>query len=79
MLEESEENFRIFAYGDYVPRGRGAFIRSGMQCGAVIKGPGTIANFIGGVSAGGGFGDVLIYDLTLKGNQVGIGIEARMP
>jgi parallel beta-helix repeat protein len=62
-------------------RGSGASI--GVQVGPVangviIKGPGTIANFATGIGAGGGFGDILIYDLTIRGTQSGIGI-GRQP
>ena len=47
--------------------------------GVTIKGPGKIVNFAGGIAAGGGFGDVLIYDLIITGNQFGIGIGGRTP
>jgi hypothetical protein len=41
-----------------------------------IKGPGTISNFATGISIGQtAFGNVLVYDLTLTKNQVGIDLH----
>jgi hypothetical protein len=60
----------------------GSGVGVGVTVGAVgsgltIKGPGTISNFVAGISMGGGPGDVLVYDLVLKRNQGGIEIGGR--
>ena len=57
--------------------GAGAGVSVGaVGSGLTIKGPGKIKNFGVGILMG-GVGDVLVYDLTIKGNQQGIGIVGQ--
>jgi hypothetical protein len=58
--------------------GGGGISIGAVSSGLTIKGPGTITNFGTGIAMG-GIGDVLVYDVVLKGNQEGIGINNQFP
>ena len=62
----------------YAIRGKGT--GNGITIGAAfpgvtIKGPGKIANFAMGILAGGAAPDLMVYDVTLTGNQNAIGLS----